>query len=358
MVLIHLCLKANSFLGLILDAVGYSSYVKILITGGGGMLGQKLIAGLAKIGSLSGKKIESITVVDAYNQSRVLEGFDFTITSKIVDITEDKECQVMIADKPDVIFHLAAIVSGEAESDFEKGYRVNVEGTHNLFEAIRLISDNYCPRVVFTSSVAVYGGPYLDVVDDNFILQPTTSYGVEKVIGELLLNDYSRRGFLDGVGLRIPTLCVRPGLPNAAATGVFSNIIREPLVGIPATLTAEKDASMIFASPRSAVGFLIHAAQMDTSLLGDRRSLMMPGVHASLGDEIDALRRVAGDKIVALIKEEVDPFVQQMVKSWNFPRFDAHRAKSLGFTCEDSFDELIQVHIDDELGGVIPGLST
>jgi nucleoside-diphosphate-sugar epimerase len=328
-----------------------------LITGGGGMLGQKLIAGLAKVGSLNGKKIESITVVDAYKQSQALDGFDFKITSKIVDITDRAECEAMIAEKPDVIFHLAAIVSGEAESDFEKGYRVNVDGMRNLFEAIRLISNDYCPRVVFTSSVAVYGGPYLEVADDNFILQPATSYGVQKAIGELLLNDYSRRGFFDGVGLRIPTLCVRPGLPNSAASGVFSNIIREPLMGIEATLTAGKDASMIFTSPRSAVGFLIHAAQMDTSGLGARRSLMMPGIYATLGDEIDALRRVAGDKIVGFIKEEIDPFVQEMLKSWNFPKFDAKRARSLGFTCEDSFDELIKTHIADELGGQIPGLT-
>ena len=331
--------------------------MKILITGGGGMLGQKLIAGLAKVGSLNGKKIETITVVDAYKQSQALEGFDIKITSKIVDITDRKECDAMIAEKPDVIFHLAAIVSGEAESDFEKGYRVNVDGMRNLFEAIRLISNDYCPRVVFTSSVAVYGGPYLEVADDNFILQPATSYGVQKAIGELLLNDYSRRGFFDGVGLRIPTLCVRPGLPNSAASGVFSNIIREPLMGIEATLTAGKDASMIFTSPRSAVGFLIHAAQMDTSGLGARRSLMMPGIYATLGDEIDALRRVAGDKIVGFIKEEIDPFVQEMLKSWNFPKFDAKRARSLGFTCEDSFDELIKTHIADELGGQIPGLT-
>ena len=331
--------------------------MKILITGGGGMLGQKLIAGLAKVGSLDGKKIESISVVDAYKQSQALDGFDFKITSKIVDITDRKECDAMIAEKPDVIFHLAAIVSGEAESDFEKGYRVNVDGMRNLFEAIRLISNDFCPRVVFTSSVAVYGGPYLEVADDNFILQPATSYGVQKAIGELLLNDYSRRGFFDGVGLRIPTLCVRPGLPNSAASGVFSNIIREPLMGIEATLTAGKDASMIFTSPRSAVGFLIHAAQMDTSGLGARRSLMMPGIYATLGDEIDALRRVAGDKIVGFIKEEIDPFVQEMLKSWNFPKFDAKRARSLGFTCEDSFDELIKTHIADELGGQIPGLT-
>lgn len=337
--------------------MGYLVTVKILITGGGGMLGQKLITGLAKVGAINGKKIEVITVVDAYKHSQAFEGHEFKLISEIADITDRQVCNRIIAQKPDLIFHLAAVVSGEAEADFEKGYRVNLDGVRNLFEAIREISDQYLPRVVFTSSVAVYGGPYLEVADDNFILQPTTSYGVQKAISELLLNDYSRRGIFDGVGLRLPTLCVRPGLPNAAASGVFSNIIREPLMGIETTLTADKDSSMIFTSPRSAVGFLIHAAQMDTSLLGLRRSLMMPGIHATLGDEIDALRRVAGDKIVALIKDEPDPIVQEIIKSWNFPKFDTHRARSLGFTCEETFDQLIQVHIDDELGGQIPGLS-
>ena len=323
--------------------------MRALITGGAGFIGSNLAKKLVFLGH----KVDVIDNLSAGHKEFVpaecnLYVEDFSI-SLILQRIKNKSY--------DVIFHLAAIVSGEAESDFEKGYRVNVDGMRNLFEAIRLISNDYCPRVVFTSSVAVYGGPYLEVADDNFILQPATSYGVQKAIGELLLNDYSRRGFFDGVGLRIPTLCVRPGLPNSAASGVFSNIIREPLMGIEATLTAGKDASMIFTSPRSAVGFLIHAAQMDTSGLGARRSLMMPGIYATLGDEIDALRRVAGDKIVGFIKEEIDPFVQEMLKSWNFPKFDAKRARSLGFTCEDSFDELIKTHIADELGGQIPGLT-
>ncbi len=170
------------------------------------------------------------------------------------------------------------------------------------------------------------------------------------------MNDYSRRGFLDGIGIRLPTICVRPGLPNKAASGLFSNIIREPLVGLEAILTAGKDVTNFFASPRSAIGFLINAAILDTSLLGDRRSLMMPGVAASLGDEIESLRRVAGEKAVGLIKEERDPFVEKIVADWNFPAFECARAKALGFISESTFDEIIQVHIEDELGGRIPGI--
>jgi nucleoside-diphosphate-sugar epimerase len=179
---------------------------------------------------------------------------------------------------------------------------------------------------------------------------------VQKAIGELLLNDYSRRGFLDGVGLRLPSICVRPGAPNKAASGLFSNIIREPLVGLEAILPATKDVKNVFASPRSAVGFAFHAATLDTELLGDRRSLMMPGVTASIGEEIEALGRIAGDKIVALIKEVPDENAQRMVKSWDWPGFTSERARSLGFKCEATFDEIIQVHIADELGGRIPGL--
>ena len=329
--------------------------MKILILGGGGMIGQRLIRHLVQDPNLSGEKISEVTLVDAFIEPAIPQGAPFPIHSQVADITDAHTCQSLVSTKPEVIFHLAAIVSGEAESDFDKGYRVNLDGTRNLFEAIRALS-GYCPRLVYTSTAAVYGGPYPEDVDDDFILQPTTSYGIQKAIGELLLNDYSRRGFLDGVGLRLPTICVRPGKPNAAASGVFSNIIREPLVGIETTLAVSKDVSMVFASPRSAVGFLVHAAQLDTAQLGTRRSTMMPGVHATIGDEIEALRRVAGEKVVSYIKEvPVDSFAQQMVDAWNFPAFPATRARSLGFTCESSFDELIHLHIESELDGKIPG---
>ena len=309
--------------------------MRILILGGGGMLGQKIAIELARLGKIQDRKISHLHLVDAYNAPTVPQGASFETMSEISDITVAGAAEKIIATKPDLIFHLAAVVSGEAEQDFEKGYRVNLDGTRNLFEAIRLVANGYCPRVVFTSSVAVYGGPYPEIIEDDFILQPLTSYGVQKAIGELLLNDYSRRGFIDGVGLRLPSICVRPGAPNKAASGLFSNIIREPLVGIQAILPATKDVKNVFASPRSAVGFTLHAAALDTSLLGNRRSLMMPGVTASIGEEIESLRRIAGDSIVALIKEIPDENAQRMVKSWDWPGFTSERARSLGFKCEE-----------------------
>lgn len=331
--------------------------MRILILGAGGMIGQKLVQHLAKHPQSSGREISKVHLVDAFIEPKLPKDAPFSIDSNIADITDAQTCAELVKSEPEIIFHLAAIVSGEAESDFEKGYRVNLDGTRNLFEAIRARKE-YCPRVVYTSTAAVYGGPYPEHIDDDFILQPTTSYGIQKAIGELLLNDYSRRGFLDGIGLRLPTICVRPGKPNAAASGVFSNIIREPLAGIETTLSVSKNVSMIFASPRSAVGFLIHAAGLDTRLLGDRRSMMMPGVHATIGQEIEALRRVAGEKVLSFIKETApDAFAQKMVDAWNFPNFPATRARSLGFTCEKTFDELIQLHIENELDGKIPGQS-
>ena len=328
--------------------------MKILILGGGGMIGQKLVHRFASNPTLRDKKISQATLVDAFIEPKIPIKAPFDIRSVVADITDPNVCKNLVEDKPEIIFHLAAIVSGEAESDFEKGYRVNLDGTRNLFEAIRK-QENYLPRVVYTSTGAVYGGPYPEDINDDFILQPSTSYGTQKAIGELLLNDYSRRGFFDGIGLRLPTICVRPGKPNAAASGVFSNIIREPLVGIETTLTVSKDVSMVFASPKSAVGFLIHAAGLDTSSLGTQRSMIMPGVHATIGEELDALRRVAGEKVLSYIKEKPDAFAQKMVEAWNFPAFPASRARSLGFTCEETFDQLIQEHIESELDGEIPG---
>jgi nucleoside-diphosphate-sugar epimerase len=252
-----------------------------------------------------------------------------------------------------VIFHLAAIVSAEAEADFEKGYRVNLDGTQNLFEAVRLVGGGYCPRLVFTSSIAVFGAPFPGAIPDEFHLTPLTSYGTQKAIGELLLADYSRRGFFDGVGIRLPTIVVRPGRPNKAASGFFSGIIREPLNGQEAILPVADTVMHWHASPRAAVGFLVHAATMDTGKLGARRSLTMPGLAATVADQIEALRRVAGEKAVGLIRREPDATVAGIVDGW--PReFEAQRAESLGFKAESTFDEIIRVYIDDELGGRIP----
>jgi D-erythronate 2-dehydrogenase len=210
--------------------------------------------------------------------------------------------------------------------------------------------------VVFTSSIAVFGAPFPDAIGDEFFTTPLTSYGTQKAIGELLLADYSRKGFLDGIGIRLPTICIRPGKPNKAASGFFSNILREPLVGQEAVLPVSEDVRHWHASPRAAVGFLVHAAELDLAKLGWRRSLSMPGLSATVGEQIEALRRVAGEGAVKLIRRERDPVIEQIVAGWA-RNFDTQRAEALGFTAERSFDEIIRVHIDDELGGRIPNRS-
>jgi nucleoside-diphosphate-sugar epimerase len=256
----------------------------------------------------------------------------------------------LIAGRPDVIFHLAAIVSGEAELDFDKGYRINLDGTRMLLDAIRAIA-GYKPRVVFTSSIAVYGAPFPDAIGDEFFQTPLLSYGTQKAIGELLLADYSRRGFLEGIGIRLPTVCIRPGLPNKAASGFFSNILREPLAGTEAILPVSEDVRHWHATPRSAVGFLLRAGTMDLAAVGARRNITMPGLSATVGEQVAALKRVAGEKVAARIKREPDPFIMSIVAGW--PRnFEAKRARQLGFTTEEkTFDDIIRIHIEDELGG-------
>jgi nucleoside-diphosphate-sugar epimerase len=261
--------------------------------------------------------------------------------------------EALVAGRPDLILHLAAIVSGEAEADFEKGYRINLDGTRLLFEAIRLAGGGYRPRVIFTSSIAVFGAPFPEAIGDEFFTTPLTSYGTQKAIGELLLSDYTRRGFMDGVGIRLPTICVRPGAPNKAASGFFSNIIREPMAGKEAILPVGEEVMHWHASPRSAVGFLVHAATMDTGPIGARRNLTMPGLAATVGEQIAALEKVAGPRVTALIRREPDAVIQRIVAGW--PRnFSAKRAEGLGFKAEASFEEIIRVHLDDELGGRLP----
>ncbi len=321
----------------------------VLIIGGAGMVGRKLLARLAKEGSLNGKAIEKVTLHDVVAAENAAEA-PFPAEIIVSDLSLPGEAAKLVARRPDVIFHLAAIVSGEAEADFEKGYRINFDGTRELFEAIRKVGGGYCPRVVFTSSIAVYGAPFPEAIGDEFFETPLTSYGTQKAIGELLLSDYSRRGFFDGVGIRLPTICVRPGKPNKAASGFFSNIIREPLSGNEAVLPVSEDVRHWHASPRSAVNFLIHAAGLEGDALGARRNLSMPGLSVTVGEQIEALRKVAGEKVVSRIRREPDPAIIRIVAGW--PRnFDPKRAISLGFRSESSFEDIIRVHISDELGG-------
>ena len=316
--------------------------MRVLITGAAGMIGRKLTKRLVERGILRGERIDAIDMVDL-----VEAPVDSTVcAAHAADLSLVGVAEALISLGPDVVFHLAGVVSGEAEADFDKGMRVNLDGTRQLLDAIRLAPGT--PRVVYTSSIAVFGAPFPDSIPDDFHPTPLTSYGTQKLIGEALLADYSRRGFLDGVGIRLPTISVRPGAPNAAASSFFSGIIREPLDGREAVLPVSRDVRHPHASPRAAIEFLLHAAELDTSLLGPRRNITMPGVSVTVGQQIEALERVAGPAAVGLITEAPDPTVAAIVDGWP-QRFDTARATSLGFRSDETYDDIIRAYIEDDL---------
>jgi nucleoside-diphosphate-sugar epimerase len=324
----------------------------VLVTGAAGMIGRKLLARLAGDGGLNGEAIDHLTLIDVAAPDAPA-GFKGKVTAVTADLAAAGVADRLIAPRPRVIFHLAGVVSGEAETDFEKGYHVNLGGIRNLIEAIRAAGDGYRPKLIFTSSIAVYGAPFPHAIPDEFHLTPLTSYGTQKAIAELLLADYTRRGFLEGIGIRLPSICVRPGKPNLAASGFFSGIIREPLAGQEAVLPVSDTVLNTHASPRAAVGFLIHAAGLSRERIGPRIGLAMPGVCCTVAEQIEALTRIAGPKVAARIRRQPDERVTRMVAGWPH-RFDARRARELGFVAETSFDEIIRAHIDDELGGKVP----
>jgi nucleoside-diphosphate-sugar epimerase len=322
--------------------------VRILIIGAAGMIGRKLAERLVRDGRLGGR-ISHAALVDLVEPPSP-PGADFGVRATVADLSDPSTAQGLIADHPDLVFHLAAVVSGEAEADFDKGYRVNVDGTRNLLEAVRSAGSGYRPRLVFSSSIAVFGPPFPETIGDDHLAAPLTSYGTQKAIAELLVSDYTRRGFVDGISIRLPTICVRPGEPNKAASGFFSSIIREPLNGREAVLPVPEDVRHWFASPRAAVGFLVHAATLDGDALGHGRALTMPGVSATVGEMIESVRRVAGSGAVELIRREPDDATTRMVASWP-RRFETRRARELGFEAEADFDEIVRAHVEDELGG-------
>jgi D-erythronate 2-dehydrogenase len=323
----------------------------ILITGAAGMIGRKLTERLVIDRALGDHPIEKLTLLDIVAPTRPT-GFSDHVKTRAADLAAAGVAEKAISERPQVIFHLAGVVSGEAETDFDKGYRVNLDGTRALLEAVRAAGDGYKPKVVFTSSIAVFGAPFPEAIPDDFHLTPLTSYGTQKAMCELLLADYTRRGILEGVGIRLPSIVVRPGKPNKAASGFFSGIIREPLNGEEAVLPVADSVLHWHASPRSAVGFLVHAAGLTREALGDRINLTMPGVCCTVGEQIAALRRVAGDKVVGRIRRAPDALIERIVAGWP-RRFDARRSLALGFSVEASFDDIIRAHIEDELSGKI-----
>ena len=321
--------------------------MKILIMGGAGMVGQKLLNKILDKQELRNKKVSEITLFDII-KAPYPDNTTIPIITKSGDISDPSVSADIVSSKPDVIFHLAAIVSGQAEQEFDLGWNINAKGSWGLFEAIRSQGDDYCPRVVFTSSIAVFGAPFPDKIPDNFFTTPLTSYGAQKAISELLLADYSRKGMIDGISIRLPTICVRPGKPNLAASGFFSGIIREPLNGQEAILPVDTDVRHWHATPRSAAGFLIHAAEIDTKKLNNRITLNMPGLSATVQEQIDALGRVAGNDVIKLIKHQPDPVIQKIVSGWARD-FDTQRSIDLGFKAETNFDEIIKIYIEDDL---------
>lgn len=325
----------------------------VLVIGAAGMVGRKLLDRIAAEEGILGSDVTRLSLADVVEPAAP-PALAAISSAYAIDLADEGEAARLISLRPDLIYHLAAIVSGEAEADFEKGYRVNLDSTRALFEAIRKEGERepYRPRLIFASSIAVFGSPFPEKIDDHFFTTPLTSYGTQKAIAELLLADYSRRGFFDGLGIRLPTICIRPGKPNKAASGFFSNILREPLSGEEAILPVDESVRHWFASPRAAAGFFVHAAKLDLETVGARRNLTMPGLSATVGEEIASLTRIAGEKTARLIVRKPDPVIARIVAGWP-SNFDARRAEALGFRAETSFDDIIRAHVEDELGGRI-----
>ena len=319
----------------------------VAIIGAAGMIGRKLAEHIAHTSSFGGQAVRTLNLVDLL-EPQPLTTLTGTCSTAVMDLSEADAARTLIADRPDIIVHLAAIVSSDAEANFDKGYRVNLDGTRALLEAIRG-ADEYVPRVIYASSLAVFGAPFPEKIPEDYHLTPLTSYGTQKAMGEMLINDYSRRGLIKGVGIRFPTICIRPGKPNKAASSFFSGILREPLNGQKAVLPVDESIRHWFASPRSAVGFIDHASTIDTASLGAQHNLTMPGISATVGEQIEALRNTAGSSAVALIQRKPDADIARIVEGWARD-FDTTRAHSLGFRAESSFDEIIKVYLEDEMG--------
>ena len=321
--------------------------MKILIIGAGGMVGQKLVHKLLEP-NFNAFSIDEICLFDLY-----LPKYKDTRIRRVIGTVENSEIlKEFSSERFGLIFYLASVVSGEAEENFEKGWNVNLFSMWNFLSALKVehlnSSRKYIPKVIFTSSIAVFGSPFPDKIDDEFLCSPQTSYGAQKASIEILISDFSRKGFINGISLRLPTICVRPGKPNKAASGFFSNIIREPLNGKKAYLPVDSSVRHWHASPRSAVNFLIHSVSLETFQLENRRSLNLPGVSCTVEEQIESLRSIAGQKAVDLIVPKKDLSIQNMVKGWP-KNFSPLKASQLGFKSENNFNEIIKIFIEDDL---------
>ncbi len=322
--------------------------MNVVITGGAGFLGMRLARTLLNRGTLQDtdgrdRPIDRVVLVDVTEAAGIADPRVSRVKGDISD--RALLTRIIDADTPS-IFHLAAIVSGMAEADFDLGMRINVDATRELLEACR--RGGRCPRVVFTSSVAVYGGDLPETISDTTALNPQTSYGVQKVIGELLIADYTRKGFVDGRALRLPTISVRPGRPNAAASSFASGIVREPLNGEDGVCPVDPGARMWLASPDTAIASLIAAHELPSAALGDRRWINVPGISVTTGEMVASLERVAGPDVAKRVRWQLDPRIERMVRGWP-GRLDNSRARALGFPVDESFDAMIRRYIEEDM---------
>ena len=322
--------------------------MRVLITGGAGFLGKKLAQRLIERGELMGRPIEAITLFDLFPAEGIPA--DPRITVLANDITRAGVLLDLLRPGYDAVYHLAAVVSGAAEADIDLGYAVNLDGTRYLLDAVRAFARK--PRLVFASSCAVFGGALPEVLGDDTPLTPQTSYGAQKAMGEFLVADFHRKGLLDGRSLRLPTICVRPGKPNKAASTWASSIFREPLAGQEAVCPVQQNAAMYLLSPRRVIDALVHAMELPSEELGTTRHINLPGTTYTVAEMVAALERVAGSVVTARIRWEPDATIQRIVAGWP-QRFATPRAERLGFAADTSLDEIVRQHIEDELGGRI-----
>lgn len=327
--------------------------MRVVITGGAGFLGRKLADRLLAANGLRAgngppEPVDELVLLDAAGPAA--ETADPRVEWVVGDLTEPETVAAALGEGAGAVFHLAAVVSAGAEADFDLGMRVNLDGTRVLLEACRRLPRP--PRLVFASSLAVFGGDVPETIDDRTILTPQTSYGTQKAIAELLINDYSRKGFIDGRVLRLPTVVVRPGLPNRAASGFASSIIREPLQGREAVCPVRPEQEMWIISPRRVVEAFVHAYGLPPEVWGGSRSVSLPGITRTVAQMVEAMTVVAGQGPSTRIRWERDPSIERIVAGWP-ARFDTAKADSLGFRADESMEAIVRGFVEDELGGRI-----
>jgi len=324
--------------------------MRIVITGGAGFLGRKLVDAIAERGHLTGpdgqaEQVRELVLVDTYEfEPKSVEGIQ--VTSVAADICDPDAMARLITPETASVYHLAAVVSGQAEADFDLGMRVNLGGTLNLLEICRALPGT--PKFISTSSVASFGGDMPAVVPDDFAQRPSNSYGAQKAISEILINDFSRKGFVDGCILRLPTVIVRPGKPNAAASSFVSSILREPLQGEHAICPVDADLPIWVMSPRKVIDCLLKAHDLDGERMSTNRSITLPGITVTPTEMIAALKRVGGAEAAGRVEWKFDQVISDIVGGWP-GAFEATHAKALGFEADHTIDEIIQAFVEDDM---------